>query len=56
MTSAQTAWVLLRLRGSHQQYQHPARRGIDTIPCGGKLNRDVPQGTLNSVLRQAGLK
>jgi predicted RNA binding protein YcfA (HicA-like mRNA interferase family) len=49
-------WQLKRTDGSHMQYQHPTKRGTVTISAGGKLNRDVPTGTLNSVLRQAGLK
>jgi predicted RNA binding protein YcfA (HicA-like mRNA interferase family) len=38
------------------QYQHPTKRGTVTISAGGKLSRDVPIGTRNSALRQAGLK
>ena len=49
-------WVQLRTRGSHIHYRHPARPGIVTIPAGGKMNNDVPPGTLNSILKQAGLK
>ena len=49
-------WVLVRTRGAHQQYRHPTKPGTVTIPAGGKLNRDVPIGTMNSILRQAGLK
>lgn len=47
-------WVLIRSRGSHRQYKHPTKRGLVTIA--GKPSSDVPRGTLNSVLRQAGLK
>jgi predicted RNA binding protein YcfA (HicA-like mRNA interferase family) len=30
--------------------------GTVTVPGGGKLGHDVPPGTLNSILKQAGLK
>ena len=49
-------WVLERTVGSHQQYRHPTKRGTVTVPAGGKVSRDVPPGTLNSILKQAGLK
>ena len=49
-------WVQIRVRGSHIHYNHPTRPGIVTIPAGGKPNNDVPPGTLNSILKQAGLK
>jgi predicted RNA binding protein YcfA (HicA-like mRNA interferase family) len=49
-------WVLERIVGSHQQYRHPTKPGTVTVPGGGKQGRDVPPGTLNSVLKQAGLK
>jgi len=49
-------WRLERTVGSHMQYRHPTKVGTVTISAGGKLGRDVPTGTLNSVLRQAGLK
>lgn len=49
-------WTLDRTVGSHMQYRHPTRAGTVTISAGGKLNKDVPPGTLNSILKQAGLK
>jgi predicted RNA binding protein YcfA (HicA-like mRNA interferase family) len=49
-------WFLERTSGSHQHYRHPTRPGTITVPAGGKMGRDVPAGTLNSILRQAGLK
>jgi predicted RNA binding protein YcfA (HicA-like mRNA interferase family) len=49
-------WYLERAEGSHLQYRHPTKSGTVTVPAGGKLSRDVPPGTLNSVLKQAGLK
>ncbi len=50
----QDGWRLVRTKGSHRQYKHPAKPGIVTVA--GKPNLDVPPGTLNSILKQAGLK
>ena len=47
-------WYLVRTRGSHRQYKHPIKKGLVTIS--GNLNADIGKGTLNSVLKQAGLK
>jgi len=48
------SWFLARIRGSHRQYKHPAKPGLVTIP--GKPNDELAPGTLNSILKQAGLK
>jgi predicted RNA binding protein YcfA (HicA-like mRNA interferase family) len=47
-------WQLVRTRGSHRQFKHPAKTG--TVTVSGKSGLDIPPGTLNSVLKQAGLK
>jgi predicted RNA binding protein YcfA (HicA-like mRNA interferase family) len=47
-------WFLVATRGSHRQYKHPSKRGRVTIA--GKPSDDVAPGTLNSILKQAGLK
>jgi predicted RNA binding protein YcfA (HicA-like mRNA interferase family) len=47
-------WYLARTRGSHRQFKHSTKRG--TITVSGKPGIDVPPGTLNSILKQAGLK
>jgi predicted RNA binding protein YcfA (HicA-like mRNA interferase family) len=47
-------WRLVQTRGSHRQYRHPEKPGRVTVA--GSLNDDLAPGTLNSVLRQAGLK
>ena len=47
-------WYLVRTRGSHQQYKHPTKTGLVTIA--GKPSDDLAPGTLNSILKQAGLK
>lgn len=47
-------WYLARTKGSHRQFKHPTKSG--TVTVAGKLSVDVPPGTLNSILKQAGLK
>ena len=47
-------WHPARTKGSHRQYRHPLKKGLVTIS--GKSNHDVGKGTLNSILKQAGLK
>ncbi len=47
-------WQLVRTKGSHRQFKHPTKPGIVTVA--GKPSVDVPPGTLNSILKQAGLK
>lgn len=46
-------WELSAQVGSHRQYKHPNKSGKVTIPWHGS---DLPKGTLNSILKQAGLK
>ena len=47
-------WRHVRTRGSHRQLQHPEKPG--TVTIAGKLGIDIPAGTLNSILKSAGLK
>jgi predicted RNA binding protein YcfA (HicA-like mRNA interferase family) len=47
-------WHLVATRGSHRQYKHAVKTGRVTIA--GKPSDDVAPGTLNSILKQAGLK
>ena len=47
-------WYQAVQRGSHRQFRHPVKSGRVTIA--GKLSKDTPQGTLNSILKQAQLK
>jgi predicted RNA binding protein YcfA (HicA-like mRNA interferase family) len=47
-------WYVARMRGSHRQFKHPARAGLVTVA--GKPADDLAPGTLNSILKQAGLK
>ena len=47
-------WYLHRTKGSHRQFKHLNKTGIVTVA--GKQNLDLPPGTLNSILKQSGLK
>lgn len=47
-------WFLVATRGSHRQFKHPAKPGRVTIA--GKPSDDLAPGTLNSILKQAGLR
>lgn len=46
-------WILKNQTGSHRHYIHPVKSGKVTIPFHCK---DIPKGTENSNLKQAGLK
>jgi predicted RNA binding protein YcfA (HicA-like mRNA interferase family) len=46
-------WKIKTQKGSHQQLIHPVKPGKVTVPVHGG---DLPPGTLNSILKQAGLK
>ena len=47
-------WYHVRTRGSHRQYKHAIKKGLVTIP--GKMKDDLAPATINSILKQAGLK
>jgi predicted RNA binding protein YcfA (HicA-like mRNA interferase family) len=47
-------WFLVATRGSHRQYKHPAKPGRVTVA--GHTGDGLAPGTLNSILKQAGLK
>lgn len=47
-------WQLIATRGSHRQFKHKEKLGRVTVS--GKPSDDVAPGTLNSILKQAGLK
>ena len=47
-------WYLARTRGSHQQFKHATKPGLVTVV--GKPSDEIAPGTLNSILKQAGLK
>jgi predicted RNA binding protein YcfA (HicA-like mRNA interferase family) len=46
-------WYLIRIKGDHRQFKHPAKKGKVTIP--GKLSDDLDPKTAQSILKQAGL-
>ncbi|HLA83135.1 MAG TPA: type II toxin-antitoxin system HicA family toxin [Thermoleophilia bacterium] len=46
-------WYLVTTKGSHRQYKHSRKTGRVTIA--GHPGDDLAPGTLNSVLKQAGL-
>ena len=47
-------WYQVAMRGSHRQFKHPTKPGRVTVA--GKFSDDLAPGTLNSILKQAGLK
>jgi predicted RNA binding protein YcfA (HicA-like mRNA interferase family) len=47
-------WFLVATRGSHRQFKHLSRPGRVTVA--GKPSDDLAPGTLNSILKQSGLK
>jgi len=47
-------WTVVRQRGSHRQFKHASKPGLVTVA--GKPGDDLAPGTLNSVVKQAGLK
>jgi predicted RNA binding protein YcfA (HicA-like mRNA interferase family) len=47
-------WYLVATKGSHRQYRHQEKPGRVTMA--GKGSHDLAPGTLNSILKQAGLK
>lgn len=47
-------WRLARTKGSHRQFHHPTKSG--TVTVAGHPSVDIPPGTLNNILKQAGLK
>lgn len=46
-------WILDRTKGSHHVFKHPRKKGIVVVP---HPKKDIPNGTYNSILKQAGLK
>ncbi|MGB8702049.1 MAG: type II toxin-antitoxin system HicA family toxin [Thermosynechococcaceae cyanobacterium] len=47
----QDGWILINVRGSHQQFKHPEKKGRVTVP---HPKKDLPLGTLKSIYKQAG--
>lgn len=47
-------WYFARMRGSHRHFKHPWKKG--TVTVAGKPSATLHPATVNSILRQAGLK
>src|SRR5262249_28348102 len=47
-------WFLVATRGSHRQFKHATKPGRVTVA--GKPGDDLAPGTLNSILKQSGLR
>lgn len=50
----QDGWYWKRTSGSHRIYKHPTKPGSVVVAYHGA--KDVPEGTLKSILKQAGLE
>jgi len=48
-------WYQVRQKGSHRAYKNDKKPGIVTIAY-HRIGDEVSPGTLNSILKQAGLK
>ena len=46
-------WELVRVKGSHHYFKHPRKGNLITVP---HPKKDLPAGTFNSILKDAGLK
>jgi predicted RNA binding protein YcfA (HicA-like mRNA interferase family) len=46
-------WELNRIKGSHHQFKHQTKPGLVTV---SHPEKDLPIGTIKSILKQAGLK
>jgi len=47
-------WTVVRQHGSHRIYRHPTKAGQLVVPVHG--SKELATGTLNSILKKAGLK
>ncbi|WP_196590623.1 type II toxin-antitoxin system HicA family toxin [Pectinatus frisingensis] len=46
-------WYIERVQGSHHILKHPVKQEMSVVPL---HNKDLKPVTLNSILKQAGLK
>lgn len=46
-------WYEVAVKGSHHQFKHPSKPGRVTVP---HPKSEIPKGTLNNILKTAGLK
>ena len=49
---AADGWYEVRVKGSHHHFKHPTKEGLVTVP---HPKKDLPIGTVNNILKQAGL-
>ncbi len=54
LTWNQTLHSTLGTPNSHRHFKHPTKPGLVTIA--GQSGVDIPKGTMNSILKQSGLK
>lgn len=47
-------WKEMRSKGSHKHFKHPNRASLVTVP--GNDGKELAPGTLNAILKKAGLK
>ena len=47
-------WKEMRSKGSHRHFKHPDRASLVTVP--GYDGKELAPGTLNAILKKAGLK
>jgi predicted RNA binding protein YcfA (HicA-like mRNA interferase family) len=47
-------WVEMRSKGSHRHFRHPEQALVITVP--GNQGKELAPGTLNVILKKAGLK
>ncbi|MEQ1945765.1 MAG: type II toxin-antitoxin system HicA family toxin [Bryobacteraceae bacterium] len=50
----QNGWREIRTRGSHRHFKHPTKAELVTVP--GAEGRELAVGTLNAILKKAGLR
>ena len=50
---SQNGWEVVRIEGSHYIHQHHTRPGNISVPF---HNKEMATGTLNAILKAAGLK
>ena len=50
----ENGWQEMRMRGSHRQFKHPEGNAVITVP--GNLGKELATGTLQDILKKAGLR
>ena len=49
-----SGWKEMRSKGSHRHFKHPDQPYLITVP--GNDGKELAPGTLNAILKKAGLK